>query len=144
METLKFQKLRDVKSPERGTTKSAGIDFFIPNDFAPKFLLPNQDIIIKSGIKTKLPKGYALIAFNKSGIAKKGLSIGACVVDEDYTGEIHLHVYNRSKSAIRLIPGMKLIQFILIPICYAELEECNHLDFETSMRGEGAFGSTGI
>lgn len=143
METLKFQKLRDVKSPERGTAKSAGIDFFIPNDLAPKFLFSGQDIIIKSGIKAKLPEGYALIAFNKSGVASKGLNVGACVVDEDYTGEIHLHVYNRSKNTVRLTPGMKLVQFILIPVCYAKLEECNHLDFEASERGEGAFGSTG-
>ena len=30
---MRFLKIRDVKSPERGTEKSAGIDFFIPNDF---------------------------------------------------------------------------------------------------------------
>ena len=27
---LKFTKIRDVKSPQRGTPKSAGIDFFVP------------------------------------------------------------------------------------------------------------------
>ena len=30
---MKFKKIRDVKSPVRGTPESAGIDIFIPNDF---------------------------------------------------------------------------------------------------------------
>lgn len=143
METIKFQKLRDVKLPERGTSKSAGIDFFIPNDYRNVLLLPNNDVIIPSGIRAKIPEGYALIAFNKSGIAKKGLSIGACVVDEDYTGEIHLHVYNRSLNTIRIVPGQKLVQFILIPVCYTQIEEKKDLAFGPTERGEGAFGSTG-
>ena len=143
MKTIKFQKLRDVKSPERGTSKSAGIDFFIPSDYSPVFLHKGMDAIIPSGIRVKIPEGYALIAFNKSGVAKKGLSIGACVVDEDYTGEIHLHVYNRGLNSVRLVPGQKLVQFILIPVCYANLEEDEKLSFRPTERGSGAFGSTG-
>lgn len=143
METIKFQKLRDVKAPERGTPKSAGLDFFVPNDFETVRLMPHQSLIIPSGIRAKLPEGYALIAFNKSGIAKKGLTVGACVVDEDYTGEIHLHVYNHTNASIMVSRGMKLVQFLLIPVCYATLEECNGLRFDTTPRGTGCFGSTG-
>ena len=38
---MKFAKIRDVKSPCRGTKKSAGIDFFVPNyseDYADKLV----------------------------------------------------------------------------------------------------------
>ena len=31
MSTVKFLKVRDVKSPLRGTHEAAGIDFFVPN-----------------------------------------------------------------------------------------------------------------
>ena len=43
---------------------------------------PGQSVLIPSGIHVKVPDGYALIYFNKSGVAsKKHLHVGACVVD---------------------------------------------------------------
>lgn len=141
---LTYLKTRDVKSPERGTKVAAGIDFFVPNDFTPKCLWPGDSVNIPSGIIAKIPEGHALIAFNKSGVALEGLSVGACVVDEDYQGEIHLHVYNHSKEKILINPGRKLVQFVLIPVIYPVLDECTELEFNQSERGAGAFGSTGI
>ena len=92
---MKISKVRDVKLPVRGTDKSAGIDFFIPNDFVSQTILPGESVCIPSGIKANVPNGFALVVFNKSGVAlKRSLAVGACVIDEDYQGEIHLHVYN--------------------------------------------------
>ena len=31
MANIKFTRIRDVKSPTRGTAEAAGIDFFVPN-----------------------------------------------------------------------------------------------------------------
>jgi len=85
MRTMKVQKLRNVKTPSRGTEQSAGIDFFVPEDFETSELQPGESALIPSGIKAHVPNGYALIAFNKSRVSvKQGLSVGACVVDEDY------------------------------------------------------------
>lgn len=144
MEKLKFQKLRDVKTPTKGTSKAAGIDFFIPNDHRPVMLLKGMDACIPSGIRVKIPEGYALVAFNKSGLARKGLQVGACVIDEDYTGEIHLHVHNIGSNTFRLVPGQKLVQFLLLPAPTIELEEANGLNFDISERGDKGFGSTGL
>lgn len=144
---MKFIKIRDVKTPAYGTVGSAGIDFFVPEDFREQRLHPGDDILIPSGIKANVPDGYALIAHNKSGIAtKKRLQVGACVVDSDYQGEIHIHVFNsRSNGLVEIAPGMKLVQFLLIPVASAELIECKELEevfpVETD-RGPGGFGST--
>ena len=143
---MKFSKVRDVKSPSRGTALSAGIDFFVPNDFIEMTVLPNQRTLIPSGIKVSLPDGYALIAFNKSGVASKtGMIVGACVVDEDYQGEIHLNMINTSDIGQLIRPGDKLTQFILVPVNYAEPQEVIQDDLyrEVTQRGEGGFGSTG-
>jgi dUTP pyrophosphatase len=143
---MKFSKVRDVKSPSRGTALSAGIDFFVPNDFIEMTVLPNQRTLIPSGIKVSLPDGYALIAFNKSGVASKtGMIVGACVVDEDYQGEIHLNMINTSDIGQLIRPGDKLTQFILVPVNYAEPQEVimDNLYREVTQRGEGGFGSTG-
>lgn len=83
---IKFSKTKNVKSPTRGTSQSAGIDFFIPddwNDGLSLYMNPNSSVLIPSGIKVNVPEGYALIAFNKSGIAtKKNLQVGACVAGD--------------------------------------------------------------
>ena len=105
METLKYCKVRNVKSPARAHATDAGIDFYIPEDIqhdtflakcdvtkcypAATFtegilksivLAPGQSVLIPSGIHVKIPHGYALIYMNKSGVAsKKHLHVGACV-----------------------------------------------------------------
>ena len=53
---MKFAKVRDVKSPVRGTAKSAGIDFFVPNDCQVIKLFPQRDVLIPSGIKAAIPE----------------------------------------------------------------------------------------
>ena len=142
---MKIQKLRNVKTPNRGTPESAGLDFYVPEDFQTIDLQPGQAVLIPSGIKAHVPNGYALIAFNKSGVAvKQGLSVGACVVDEDYEGEIHLHLINTSNQTQTITTGQKLTQFVLVPVAYIDVEEVNELPARSTTRGTGGFGSTGI
>lgn len=145
---MQIVKTRDVKTPTRGTAQSAGLDFFIPNDFpGHHFLTPGDAINIPSGIHVKVPKGYALIVMNKSGVAtKKDLQVGACVIDEDYQGEVHLHVRNIGTDVQELEPGEKLVQMLLVPVSYEDVEvveDLSHLYSEESERGAGGFGSTG-
>jgi dUTP pyrophosphatase len=145
--TIKFLKTKDVETPTYGTTLSAGIDFFVPNDFESIHILPGEYVCIPSGIKVKFDEHYALIAFNKSGISlKKNLQVGASIVDSDYQGEIHLHLINIGTTAQQISPGDKIIQFVYLPTVPVNLEEVNSLEelYPTqSERGEGAFGSTG-
>lgn len=146
---MKIFKTRKVKTPYRGTPLSAGLDFFVPDDFPGEHaLLPGDAINIPSGIRVKVPHGYALVFMNKSGVAvKKGLQVGACVVDEDYQGEVHLHVRNTTGEIQFISPGEKLIQALLLPVSYEGIEEAESLsdlyEGEVTQRGEGGFGSTG-
>ncbi len=146
--TLKISKIKEVKTPER-IGKNAGFDFFVPEDEYVRTLEPHESVLIPSGIKVRLPKGHALIAFNKSSIASKyKLQIGACVIDENYMGEIHLNVINVGSNVVLIKPGMKLVQFILLPINYAMVEVLSedelYKDFDKNERGEDGFGSTGV
>lgn len=170
---MKFTKIRQVPSPNRGTSQSAGIDFFIPFDtnciknqessevsvyhsednrlYGKEFKIyipPGQSVLLGSGIRVNVPTGFALIGFNKSGVAvKKNLVLGACVIDEDYEGEIHFDLKNIGSETITIESGDKIAQFILLPVNYSEPEEVENADilYENSQseRGEGGFGSTG-
>jgi dUTP pyrophosphatase len=101
-------------------------------------------VLIPSGIKVQVPEGHALIAMNKSGVATKlGLQVGACVVDEDYEGEVHIHLTKLNHGTTKLEPGMKIVQFLLMPVNYANVEEVAELESRNTERGTGGFGSTG-
>ena len=109
---------------DRAHSLDAGIDFYVPADFEQKGLAPGEALRIKSGIKVNVPQGYALIAFNKSGISTKlGLIVGACVIDSGYQGEISIHIINTSNKNIWILPDMKIVQYILVPIAESIPEE---------------------
>lgn len=164
---MKISRVRKVKLPTRGTEKSAGIDFYVP-EFDEQFVTdlfdkngedidvfehykqvripPHCRINIPSGVKVRVPEGFSLIAFNKSGVSsKKGLDVLACVIDEDYQGEVHLSFVNTSLHDIDIKEGDKIVQFLIIPVICDDVEEVElgELYEKESNRGEGGFGSTG-
>lgn len=145
---MKIFKSRNVKTPTRGTDLSAGLDFYIPDDYEAVTLEPGEDVNVPSGIHVKLRSDQVLILFNKSGRAVKNkLIVGAQVIDADYQGEIHLHVFNAGSQATTIFPSEKLTQGIILyhfnePVFTAKtLEE---LYGEATKRGTGGFGSTGL
>ncbi len=71
--------------------------------------------------------------------------VGACVVDSDYQGEIHLHLINVGNQTITIRPGDKLVQFLLIEVDHDIIEEVREDDLfrMPTRRGSGGFGSTG-
>ena len=59
---LKIAKIREVKTPTRGTDGSAGIDFYIPDDYPQHLCVihPGTRCFIPSGIKANVPDDYGL------------------------------------------------------------------------------------
>ena len=96
--------------------------------------------------------GRALIAANKSGVATKhGLVYGAQVVDYTYKGEIHLSLINTSWDSVKITPGMKIIQFLEMPVYNSQVvieaqrfpgDEEKFYEGLQDDRGDGGFGST--
>jgi dUTP pyrophosphatase len=130
----------------RAHSLDAGIDFFVPSEFTITKVSPNNSIKIPSGIKVNIPQGWALIAFNKSGVCTTlGVIAGACVIDSGYQGEIHIHLINVSKKDVFITPDMKIMQFLLMPVSGVQTEECDleELYEQESERSTGGFGSTG-
>lgn len=144
---MQFTKVRNVKSPTRGTDGSAGLDLYVPDDHPEFALRPGESINIPSGIKMKIDLGQAGIFFNKSGVGVKGILVGACVVDSDYRGEVHLNVHNVTKDQIYTFkPGQKLVQMLIMQVDLRAPVEINNKDYEyfsNTQRGSGGFGSTG-
>ncbi len=141
---LLFARVRDVKIPFCGTRLSAGIDFYVPDDFnggLPREVAPGEDIFVPSGIKVRVPHGYILMAVDKTGVVSSRtaakevfgyvkptatesiLKVGSKIVDEGFQGELFLHVINIGNILGRVVPGEKLVQMILVPVGYVPIQE---------------------
>ena len=109
----------------------------------------NDHIFINSGIKVALEKGTAGIFFNKSGKGSKGFDVRACVVDEDYTGYVHLSLAYTKDNAKdgKIFVGDKIVQMVVLPVVRVQdviqLSE-DEYDIATSgsKRGDSMKGST--
>lgn len=157
---MKILKVRDVKTPVRGTELSAGIDFFVPNDLRPITVKPHTDALIPTGIIAKFASNLMLMAAEKSGVtssiqAKQNCGmpvkpgnyteptiLGAKIVDADYKGEIHIHIINTGTKSIIIEPGKKLAQFILVPVYYDDIIEVSSKEelFGQAKKERGAKG----
>jgi len=103
------------------------------------YIFRRDNVLIPSGICFDVPKGYCLVAFNKSSIAsKKGLILGACVIDHGYTDEVIINFINVSDTVQYLEEDKKCIQLLLLPVPEVSLIE---KDFDSS-NSRGGFGST--
>lgn len=138
--TLKYKLLSEnAKPPYRGTEGSSGLDVFSPIDC----IIPaGKDVLIPLDIAFETPYGWDLSVYNKSGIStKKKLIKGAELIDSDYRGTVHIHVFNLSDSPVEIKKGDKISQLVMREVWMGNLEETNELDYTT--RGSGGFGSTG-
>ena len=143
---MKIVSIRDVKLPERGTDSSAGIDFFVPNDYKELYLSPGDSVKRPSGIKRILETGKVGIFMNKSSHGSQGLQVGACVVDSDYRGEVHLNVHNIGNKDFKIYPGMKIVQMLVQSVDLCDISVISDDEFNAHLntqRGSGGFGSTG-
>lgn len=115
----------------------------------PGVILSSSDtLLIPSGIREKLPSGYAGVFMNKSGRGSSGYDVRACVIDEDYTGYVTLNVAftgMNSKESI-VYCGDKIIQQLVLPIYKGSTQEVDPGEFEkltsSSKRGSTGFGSS--
>ena len=114
-------------------------------------LQPLDHTLFNSGIKVALPHNTAGIFFNKSGKGTKGFSVRAQVVDEDYSGYVHLsNAYTKDSEDDGIIyVGDKITQMVILPIVL--VNKCNELSIEeynelmkNSKRGSDAMGSSDV
>jgi dUTP pyrophosphatase len=104
--------------------------------------------LIPTGIHIDIPDGYEIQVRSKSGLAlKEGLMVlnSPGTVDQGYTGEIQVIIFNTSKHRVNITKGQKIAQAVLCPvvsgkwITLVEKKEINEKD-----RNANGFGSTGI
>ena len=111
-------------------------------------LLPFGRALVPTGVRINIPENYEIQIRSKSGLAiNKGLMVlnSPGTVDQGYTGEIKVIIFNTSNLAQTIEKGTKVAQAVL-SMCISgrhvdliKVEEINPKD-----RNENGFGSTGV
>ncbi|KAK4270198.1 hypothetical protein QN277_023265 [Acacia crassicarpa] len=138
---LRVKKLSDKAIlPSRASARSAGYDL----SSAVETKVPARGkALVATDLSIAIPEGtYARIA-PRSGLAwKHSIDVGAGVIDADYRGPVGVILFNHSIADFEVKVGERIAQLIIERIVTPEVEEVADLDSTT--RGEGGFGSTGV
>ncbi len=129
--------------PAYAHTGDAGLDLYAAEDCV---LQPFQRALVPTGIAVAIPVGHAGFVQPRSGLAiKRGLSLVNTpgLIDSHYRGEIKVIAINLDPTIpIEILRGEKIAQLVIQRVEVVELVPVDELD--STERGEGGFGSTGV
>lgn len=135
--------------PIRAHEPDAGMDILSPVD---KDIPAHGSVDIDTGVHINLPVieicGFRLytagLLKSKSGLNFKSDITGEGVVDVDYTGSIHIKLYNNGDKDYHVKRGDKITQLLIVPVLTPNPKEVERFTgVNPNGRGDGGFGSTG-
>ena len=104
--------------------------------------------LVPTGLHLDIPENYEIQIRSKSGLAlKQGLMVlnSPGTVDQGYTGEIKVILFNTTKNTITIEKGQKIAQAVLCPVVCGKWLEFQKVDnIEDKDRSDKGFGSTGL
>lgn len=131
------------QKPSYETPDSAGADIRAKID-SPLVIPPGGRVLVPTGLKIALPRGWEAQIRPRSGLAwKHGITVlnSPGTIDADYRGEIKIILVNLGTDDFQIHGGERIAQMVITRVWQAHFVEKEGLD--ESHRGEGGFGSTG-
>lgn len=141
---IKFVAQEGAIIPEYKTSGAAGADIcaFLSE---PVVIKSGEFAMIPTGLSFAIPEGYEIQVRPRSGLAaKNGVTVlnTPGTIDSDYRGEVKVILINHGKDAFTVNNGDRIAQLIVAPVTQGVFEKTDELD--STERGEGGFGSTGV
>jgi len=128
----------DAKMPTRATDGAAGLDMYACQSAV---IGAGKRNLVDTGVSIAIPHGYVGLIWPRSGLAlKKGLDVGAGVIDSDYRNVIGVLLFNHTDDPYRVEPGDRIAQ-IIQPAVMVQPVQVSSLD--QTDRGQAGYGSTG-
>ena len=125
-------------APTRAHETDAGLDLYARE----KQTIPARGYAsFGTGVHVEIPHGCAGLLVSKSGLNVKDNITSTGLIDEGYTGEIVVKLYNNGFHDYTVEAGSKISQLVVIPVRYEAVEIVESLG-ETE-RGSRGFGSSG-
>lgn len=143
---LGFTKLHlDAVTPSYNYASDSGFDLYSVEDVTIEGLGRG---LVPTGLSFDIKDGYEIQVRSKSGLAiNQGLMClnSPGTVDNGYTGEVKVIIFNTNKEPFTITKGMKVAQAVLCPVVnggWVYLDERNEVAKKD--RNDNGFGSTGI
>jgi dUTP pyrophosphatase len=141
--TVKFRLLTPgARMPARQSDGAAGWDLYLPGEPGRTLILERgRTAAVPLGIASEMPTGLCARLVARSGLSRRGLVVGAGLIDSDYRGEWAIIFHHLGVDHLTLHAGDRVAQAKFEAVPAVRVVEADALG-ETA-RGAGAFGSTG-
>ena len=129
-----------AKLPEFKSKGAACADGYAVEDV---IIPPGAIAMVGLGIALEIPTGYEVQVRQRSGLASKGIIVANSpgTVDEDYTGEIKVILFNSTKDCVGIRIGDRVCQLAVRQVEQTYFVPVNSI--RDTERGSNGFGSTG-
>ena len=144
VEVQRLAHARDLPLPAYATAGSAGLDLVAAID-GEVVLAPGRHQAVPTGIALALPAGVEGQVRPRSGLAlRHGVTVlnAPGTIDSDYRGEVTAILINHGPTPFTITRGMKIAQLVVAAHARVEWSETTALN--STARGTGGFGSTGL
>lgn len=130
-----------AKMPTRAHQFDAGLDLYAKTTMEATAIPPHSMRVIDTGVHVQIPQHFAGLVKSRSGLMVKKMIQTDGVIDADYTGSIHVALFNHGDEEYLVSSGEKIAQLLIVPCCLPPLEVTDSLC--STDRGDNGFGSTG-
>lgn len=128
--------------PSRAYPYDAGLDLYAKLDEESKTIPPyGGSVTIDTGVHVQIPQHFAGLVKSKSGLMVNHKIVTDGTVDCNYTGSVHVTLFNHGEFSYTVKPGDKIAQIVISPCLRPPLELADKL--EQTERGNQGFGSSG-
>ena len=114
--------------PHRAHATDAGLDLRVMESGTVE---PGSGQVFRTGVHVQLPEGTCGLLVSKSGLNVKHGITSTGLIDEGYTGEIMVKLYNHSDLPYQISAGDKISQLVILPVLRAPLVITEALDGDT-------------
>ena len=104
-------------------------------------LAPGEIRAVPTGLAFEFPPEYGALVEDRSGLAMKGITTLAGVIDPGYRGELKVVLTNLGKEPFRIKAGDRIAQLRIVRRMEAEFTEVGSV--AATQRDVKGFGSTG-
>ena len=136
----------DIALPHYATEGAAAFDLraALPHGHV-HIIEPGTRDVFDTGFAVAVPQDHELQIRPRSGLAlTHGVTVlnSPATIDSDFRGHLRIVLINLGSEPFSVQRGDRIAQGIVAPVTRVVVEEVDDLD--STMRGEGGFGSTGV
>jgi len=144
IEITRLPHAADLPLPAYATSGAAGMDVHAAVD-QPLVIQPGSIALVPTGLVMAIPTGFECQVRSRSGLAARNgvFALNAPgTIDSDYRGEVKVILANISGDPFTIERGSRIAQLVVARHEQVEWRAVEAVD--TTERGSGGFGSTGV